>query len=395
MRLQPARQTHREARGCACPRPLQHPLRKGFTLVELLVAIGIIVILIAILIPTVSRVRYAAYAASTQQEISVIEAAVTAYHADFGAYPGPFSNDQIIGVPNVNSGAPTAIVSDALNNKYAVTMAENCVIGLAGGLQGNYTFDYNASLTVGTGPLSFNPISPKRYAPYISNATFTASNSMLSYDVIVAPPNPPVPTPTTMPIALCSQATTYSPVPAVSDSPLPEFMDKFPDQRPILYMRARVGAPGIISSYPNPTYPSTTTYIPYQYDLAQITPYMSTALWIPNTNAPTNGYGPNFVEHPLNGLGFDVMPLGAMPPNGAYTLWSSNDSPPTAPPTQAIPTPDAIRYFMSWSTPPTNPADINTSGTPRSKDGYILISAGKDGLFGTYDDIASFGAVQQ
>ena len=44
---------------------------------------------------------------------------------------------------------------------------------------------------------------------------------------------------------------------------------------------------------------------------------------------------------------------------------------------------DAFAYF-------TNPAVANS---PRSKDGYILISAGPDRIYGTNDDICSFGAV--
>jgi hypothetical protein len=48
---------------------------------------------------------------------------------------------------------------------------------------------------------------------------------------------------------------------------------------------------------------------------------------------------------------------------------------------------------MAWSIPPTG--DLQTTGTPRAKDGYILISAGADGMYGTLDDITSFGDVQQ
>jgi hypothetical protein len=32
--------------------------------------------------------------------------------------------------------------------------------------------------------------------------------------------------------------------------------------------------------------------------------------------------------------------------------------------------------------------------TPRQKDGYILVAAGSDRMYGTNDDIVSFGSVQ-
>jgi hypothetical protein len=44
---------------------------------------------------------------------------------------------------------------------------------------------------------------------------------------------------------------------------------------------------------------------------------------------------------------------------------------------------DTYPYF-------TNPSIPNTA---RSKDGYILISAGADRVYGTNDDICSFGSV--
>ncbi len=39
------------------------------------------------------------------------------------------------------------------------------------------------------------------------------------------------------------------------------------------------------------------------------------------------------------------------------------------------------------------PAQTNLTSTARSKDTYILISAGPDRVYGTADDICSFGTV--
>src|ERR1700733_10342033 len=69
--------------------------RRAFTLIELLVVIGIIVLLISILLPTIGRVRQAAYAADTQSEIVTISTAIHNYYLDNNAFPGPFSNRDI------------------------------------------------------------------------------------------------------------------------------------------------------------------------------------------------------------------------------------------------------------------------------------------------------------
>lgn len=94
----------------------------AFTLVELLVVIGIIVILIGILIPVVGAVRKASYGAKTQQIISQLSTAIEAYYQDNRAYPGPVPNGAI-GVPAASlimlASAPATAV-DATNG---VTMS--------------------------------------------------------------------------------------------------------------------------------------------------------------------------------------------------------------------------------------------------------------------------------
>jgi hypothetical protein len=50
---------------------------------------------------------------------------------------------------------------------------------------------------------------------------------------------------------------------------------------------------------------------------------------------------------------------------------------------------DAHAYLAS----PTDPQPLLTRTTPRKKDAFILISAGLDRVYGTADDITSFGSV--
>lgn len=62
-------------------------LRGGFTLVELMVAIGIIGILISILVPVVIHARKAAAINRTKQDLEAIRTALDAYKSDWGMYP--------------------------------------------------------------------------------------------------------------------------------------------------------------------------------------------------------------------------------------------------------------------------------------------------------------------
>ena len=75
--------------------PAQPARRPGFTLVELLVVIGIIALLVSILISVVGRVRLAAQGADTQATIRAIDSAVTSYYGDHQAYPGPLGDAQL------------------------------------------------------------------------------------------------------------------------------------------------------------------------------------------------------------------------------------------------------------------------------------------------------------
>ena len=65
------------------------PRRSAFTLVELLVVIGIIIILVGILLPTVMSSRRAADKAAARMDLQTIGLALDAYKADFGDYPRP------------------------------------------------------------------------------------------------------------------------------------------------------------------------------------------------------------------------------------------------------------------------------------------------------------------
>src|SRR5947207_10118106 len=67
-------------------------IRRGFTLVELLVVIAVIAILAALLLPALSRVKQSADNALCQSNLRQQGIGLAMYVSDFGAYPRYLSN---------------------------------------------------------------------------------------------------------------------------------------------------------------------------------------------------------------------------------------------------------------------------------------------------------------
>jgi hypothetical protein len=200
------------------------------------------------------------------------------------------------------------------------------------------------------------------------------------------------------------------------DSPIPEFVDAFPNPMPIIYIRARTGAPGVISdgTVMNPS-GSTAAY---QYDLREFIAYTGPS--VANYAMPT--MGGSGIGLPLN-LRPMYLPANLQPGKGyVHNLYgpiagyTSAGTPASYPVSAAnfsalqqvphegsnnfgIPNgmtnqPDLIPYFSNPNSPaPANSPDVNYYGRPRAVDQFILISAGADGIYGTADDITSFGSV--
>ncbi len=169
---------------------------------------------------------------------------------------------------------------------------------------------------------------------------------------------------------------------AAFDCPIPVLVDRFPSPGPlpILYLRARTGAKGVVWDNITVNYDGNGNQpADYQYDLRDIYPYTWSHIGLTayDNNSPAQ---PN--THNL--IGIIGTPAG-FPPNA--TVQSATKAP------HPMQTQNGGPYFMNPSITPTNSNDPNFTGRPRAVDQFILISAGPDGIYGTADDITSFGSV--
>jgi prepilin-type N-terminal cleavage/methylation domain-containing protein len=358
--------------------------RRAFTLTELIVVIALIVILIGILIPVIGKMQANAKAASTAALVSQLTAGIEAYYGDFHAYPGPLSNMEVYA--KMGGTAPMiTYVGTAPGANYdanRITMSENLFLGLCGGLTwntANARIDFNQDY-VGKGPGSLNQYQPKQYHTYIeatdvSDSWKSSNNGHFSDEAGSA-----------------------------DDTLIPEFLDRFNNPMPILYMRARVGAtggPAAPTSAINPVITDGTGARLGQYDLSQIIAYTGSfsgtypglalvAMTTTGGNGASIGMGKDLPEYFSNsGIPTPKSKLGRPPYHGLSTVHVAPD---------AVMTPPGPNYYLPYDCYPyfTNSAltDPTTNvRTAKQKDRYILISAGKDRVYGTDDDITSFGSV--
>lgn len=378
----------------------RRPAARGFTVVELLVVIAIIVVLISILVPVTSRIRSAARNASLKSFLAQLSGAIEAYEADFKAYPGPLTNLEVY-----NSSATLNPTFDALttppslagstyvtadpNFRHQITMSENLVLGLLGGLQmdttttpGSPVLYYDPRL-VGSGAFGLSTRGTnKQYKAYIESQNLSWR---FSEDDEGA--------------AIKGKKTGHFrdalSVAGAADSIIPEFVDNETDPLPILYLRAKRGAStGGVSAIDNTivTYDETNSNNRVgQYDLHQIIGYTKSKIGAGHTAITPVGYNSPPQVHGLIATTSDpVNPSGTMTDPSPQPLLKYQY------PYNAYP------YFRNQTLSSPKEADpamtnltLARNDVPHQKDGFIIICAGPDRIYGTKDDITNFGEVGQ
>jgi prepilin-type N-terminal cleavage/methylation domain-containing protein len=93
-------------------------MKKGFTLVELLIVMAVIAILIGIAIPSFRGMQQEAWRTQAQGDVRVLKIAVESYYKNQGAYPatGDTWQDTLI-------AATPAIIEKALTDPFSSTSA--------------------------------------------------------------------------------------------------------------------------------------------------------------------------------------------------------------------------------------------------------------------------------
>jgi len=242
-------------------------------MIELLVVIGIIVLLIGLLVPVISRVRTSAATANVTNQMHRISAAIMNYHNDFQAYPGALPNGAF-----APPGPGGFFTNSAAFSTY--TQSEDLVMALRGGLKfktGTTTLDLNQN-EVDLGPVSFNQagVAPRKNA-YVANipAEFPPVGQAISASANELP------------------GLTY-----VVDSVAPEFLDAYSVPRPILYIRANASAAAGVNNIVYNT-KSGAFNASKSYDLGLIQPYLQSA--VPNDDF----HDPSDNSHSSSKTGFN------------------------------------------------------------------------------------------
>ena len=86
----------------------KHP-QKAFTIVEMMVTVGVFSVLLAILLPTVSTVHRAALNRQAQAGATMLAQSAMRYHAEYGFWPGELVSKDSSGLVKVNDELPETV----------------------------------------------------------------------------------------------------------------------------------------------------------------------------------------------------------------------------------------------------------------------------------------------
>lgn len=337
--------------------------RGGFSLVELLVVVAIIVLLIGLLIPGLTAVRNQAKIASSKATFASLDAGMATYKADQevgGAFP-PSRGDNPNGVAYSNAAAwdfanPYDTSPNTLLHDYeGATGAALLVMAMAGadlqgtpgfrdldgdGVWGNDCFGGGAAPT-GNPPGAYAAKAANNQAPY-----YKRFGPYVQIDKIKITPRTPGTT---------GAATTFDIKGATLPAPLklPVFLDAF--GYPILYYHADTTANRAVT------------------DIGALNQGFGTYMFEDNRYFTGDDGDANYGVD--LGAGKDHAIVKAVP-NNYNSMKTPNN----------FTLPQDRETFLWYTHDP----KVTTNIRPRNAKTYLMMSPGPDAIYGTADDVANF-----
>jgi type II secretory pathway pseudopilin PulG len=331
----------------------------GFSLIELIVVVGIIVLLMAILLPALAAAKKQSYITSTGAELGAIRSGCEQYYTSFGSYPGVFPEAAIASSSSALSGTQNLVISlmGGLSTSSGTQIPPGTITSATPAYNNTSVF----VLTPGAGPTDLPaPSASKQYLPF-----YTARGDVVPASGITTAP--------------------------AADLAFPTIVDHFPDALPILYYRRTTGvsAPAVSETAGSP---ASCFYRKCNAMYTDTTTLKSTSGLVFNQKT-----GPSVA--PLSISGTDPTGTLAALSCGVSSAWNSSQSFAVGNKTgssgwiyQAI--------AANTNSQPTQSGGASTNGnwqTSSAASGavpggaFVLISAGPSRLYGNSDSIVALG----
>ena len=146
--------------------------QKGFSLIELLIVVAIILIIAAIAIPNLLRSKMAANQASAVASLRTLNTSSVLYYTNYGIYPSSLAN-----LGPVGSGTASSTLADMIDSTLA---SANAAPGKSG-----YAFTWAGGGTTGAYTINADPVSAStgQIHYFTDNSLVIRSNSSAAASV--------------------------------------------------------------------------------------------------------------------------------------------------------------------------------------------------------------------